>query len=277
MKISPNEAIAPLHRPATGICGSVSSTDCRALAEDDATPRSAPAPSGRPAAGPATNRPPIDRLATKPRMIRLMQGGMVSAITAEAASNATALPGFCLERRAAGISTEPTAATSAILEPEMPENSTIDITMTTFSPPRMRPTSALQQLDQANRHAVRLHQVADQDEERDRQQHEIVDAARHLLGEDHAGQRALDPDEDQRRQRQRKADRQAAEQRDEEADQHQRARRRHRCRATASPRPDRGRRRRRSQATPATMSRSGRAQKMSSANTVMNSAPTPIG
>ena len=70
-----------------------------------------------------------------------MQGGMVSAITADAANSATALPGFCRERRAAGISTEPTAATSAILEPEMPENSTIDITITTLSPPRMRPTA----------------------------------------------------------------------------------------------------------------------------------------
>ena len=35
---------------------------------------------------------------------------MVSAITADAASNATALPGFCRERRAAGISTEPIEA-----------------------------------------------------------------------------------------------------------------------------------------------------------------------
>ena len=56
-------------------------------------------------------------------------------------SNATALPGFCLERRAAGISTDPTAATSAILEPEMPENSTIDVTITTLRPPRMWPTA----------------------------------------------------------------------------------------------------------------------------------------
>ena len=50
---------------------------------------------------------------------------MVSAITADAASKATAPPGSCRDRRAAGISTEPTAATSAILEPEMPENTTM--------------------------------------------------------------------------------------------------------------------------------------------------------
>ena len=87
------------------------------------------------------NNPPIEMLATNPRMIRLMQGGMVSAITAEADNRATALPGFCFVRRAAGISTDPTAATSAIFEPEMPEKMTIDSTMTTFSPPRMRPTS----------------------------------------------------------------------------------------------------------------------------------------
>ena len=69
-----------------------------------------------------------------------MQGGMVSAITAEAASSATARPGFCPSRRAAGISTEPTAATSAIFEPDMPEKTTMLSTITTFSPPRSRPT-----------------------------------------------------------------------------------------------------------------------------------------
>jgi hypothetical protein len=57
--------------------------------------------------------------------------------------------------------------------------------------------------------------------------HEIVDAAGHLLGKDHAGQGALGPDEDQRRQRQRKADRQPTGERQREAHQHQRARRRH--------------------------------------------------
>ncbi len=140
MKISPNEAIAPLQRPDIGIRGSMSSAEAGRFPKmiDTAISASAISPAG---SRPATNRPPIDRLATKPRMIRLMQGGMVSAITAEAASNATALPGFCRERRAAGISTDPTAATSAILEPEMPENSTIDVTMTTLRPPRMCPTA----------------------------------------------------------------------------------------------------------------------------------------
>jgi hypothetical protein len=68
-------------------------------------------------------------------------------------------------------------------------------TITTFSPPRTRPT-ARSSSDQADGHAIRLHQVADEDEERDRQQDEIVDAPRHLLREDDARQRAVGPDID---------------------------------------------------------------------------------
>src|ERR1700685_22149 len=134
MKINQNDAIAPLQRPATEGRDSTSANDARLLPKriDTAISAKAIRPAGN---RPATNNPPIDRLATKPRMIRLMQGGMVSAITAEAASSATALPGFWRERRAAGISTEPTAATHAIFEPEMPEKITIDNTITTLSPP----------------------------------------------------------------------------------------------------------------------------------------------
>ena len=69
-----------------------------------------------------------------------MQGGIDSAMTADAPSSATALPGFCLDRLAAGMSTEPTAATSAVFDPEMPENSTMDRTRTMLSPPRIPPT-----------------------------------------------------------------------------------------------------------------------------------------
>ena len=146
-----------------------------------------------------------------------MQGGMVSAITAEAASSATVEPGFCPDLREAGISTAPTAATSAIFEPEMPENSTMARDHHHIQAAAHAPDQALQQFDQPHRHAVGFHQVANQNEKRDRQQHEIVDAARHLLGKDHAGQGALGPDEDQRRQRQRKADRQATGEREREA------------------------------------------------------------
>ena len=188
---------------------------------------------------PATNRPPIDRLATKPRMIRLMQGGMVSAITADAASSATALPGILPgaprrrdQHRADRGDVGHLGAGDAREQHHRHHHDDVQ-------PAAHPPDRALQQFDQANRHAVGFHQIADQDEERDREQHEIVDAARHLLREDDAGQRALHPDEDQRRERQRKADRQSAEQRDEEADQHQRARRRHRVRATGNPTPDR--------------------------------------
>ena len=140
MKISPNEAMAPLHRPETAGRGSASSAGSgRFPRMMDSTIRASAIERRRQQT--ATNNPPIDRLATKPRMMRLMQGGIVSAMTADAASSATAPPGFCFERRAAGISTDPTAATSAILEPEMPENSTIDITITTLRPPRIRPTA----------------------------------------------------------------------------------------------------------------------------------------
>jgi hypothetical protein len=141
MKIRPNEAIAPLHRPETSLRGCTASAASAGRLPNmiETTIRAAAiSPAGN---RPAMNNPPIERLATKPRMMRLMQGGMVSAITADAASKATALPGFCRDARAAGISTEPTAATSAILEPEMPENSTIEVTITTFRPPRMWPTA----------------------------------------------------------------------------------------------------------------------------------------
>src|SRR5215475_11316194 len=186
----PREAIAPPQSPDSSARGGSWPDDAGRLpnATQTAINASAISPAGK---SPATNKPPIERLATKPSMIRLMQGGMVSAMTAEAASRATALPGFCLVRRAAGISTEPTAATSAILLPEMPENSTMAVTITTFSPPRMCPTP------------------------------------RHLLSKNHAGQCALHPNEDQCRQCQRKADRQSGEQGCEETDQHQRAGRGH--------------------------------------------------
>ena len=74
-------------------------------------------------------------------MIRLTQGGIVSAMTADAASKATASPGFWPDLRAAGTSTDPTAATSAIFDPEMPEKTTMLSTITTSSPPRTRPTA----------------------------------------------------------------------------------------------------------------------------------------
>src|ERR1700748_457173 len=112
MKIRPNEAMAPLHRPEAGICDAIAADDSGGLPKtiDTAIKANAIRPAGN---SPAMNRPPIDRVATKPRMMQLLQGGKGSAVTAEAASSATALTGFCRERRAAGISTDPPAATSA--------------------------------------------------------------------------------------------------------------------------------------------------------------------
>jgi hypothetical protein len=78
--------------------------------------------------------------------------------------------------------------------------------------------------DQTNGHSVRLHEVADENEERDREQDEIVDPARHLLSEDETGQRAIDKDVDQRGEPQRKADRDSADQAADESDEHRQAR-----------------------------------------------------
>src|ERR1700680_3715641 len=119
MKIRPNEASAPLQSPAIGGRCSTSANDARLFAKmiDTAISANAISPAGN---RPATNNPPIDKLATKPRMIKLMQGGMVSAITAEAASNATAPPGFCRERRGAGGRHHPTPPASALLAAEVP-------------------------------------------------------------------------------------------------------------------------------------------------------------
>jgi len=107
-----------------------------------------------------------------------MQGGMVSAITAEAASSATAFP-ILPAAACCGDQHRATAATSAIWSRRCPRTD-LDVTITTFSPPAHRPTARCA-IRSGDRHAVGFHQIADQDEERNRQQHEkIVDAARHL-------------------------------------------------------------------------------------------------
>src|SRR5580700_3712277 len=94
MAIRPSETPAPNHIRRIALRESGSGGGAvEGLPNRTDTPISAAAIS---AAGsrPAANRPPIERLATNPRMIRLMQGGMVSAITADAASSATVEPGF---------------------------------------------------------------------------------------------------------------------------------------------------------------------------------------
>ena len=136
-----------------------------------------------------------------------MHGGMVSAITAEAASKATALarvlprpPRRRNQHRAHRRDIGHLRTGNAGEDDHRQHHHDVE--------PAANPSDeAFEQRDQTNGHAVRLHQVADEDEERDREQDEIVDAARHLLGEDQSRQRAVDPDVDQRGERQRKADR----------------------------------------------------------------------
>ena len=88
---------------------------------------------------PAMNNPPMEMLATNPMMIMLMQGGMVSAMTAEAASNPAASFGSCRVRRTAGMMIPPTAATSASFDPDTPEKKAVAVMMIRFKPPRTRP------------------------------------------------------------------------------------------------------------------------------------------
>jgi len=88
---------------------------------------------------PARNSPPIEILATKPMMIMLMQGGMVSAITPEAASTAAVSFGSWPVRRTAGTTMPPTAAISASLEPDTPEKNAVARMAMRFMEPRTRP------------------------------------------------------------------------------------------------------------------------------------------
>ena len=71
----------------------------------------------------------------------LIQGGIVSPITADAASSATASFSSYPDSRIAGTMIEPTAATSALFEPEMPENTAIAAIITTLNPPCTRPNA----------------------------------------------------------------------------------------------------------------------------------------
>ena len=72
-------------------------------------------------------------------MIMLMQGGMVSAITAVQASRPAVSFGSCLVLRTAGMMMPPTAAMSASLEPETPEKKAVAVMVIRPSPPRTRP------------------------------------------------------------------------------------------------------------------------------------------
>ena len=77
-----------------------------------------------------------------------------------------------------GIMTEPMAAESATAEPETEPNMVQAETVTTPSPPGMKASSERAKCDQAPSDAAMRHQLARQDEERDRGEMERLDAAR---------------------------------------------------------------------------------------------------
>jgi hypothetical protein len=132
------------------------------------------------------NNPPIDKLATNPRMIRLMHGGIFRHHRGRCEQRhraARILFGAARGRdqhRSDGGDVGHLGAGDAGKQHHRRHHH--DVEAAAHAADR-----ALQQFDQADRHAVGFHQIADQNEKRDRQQHEIVDAARHLLREDHAG------------------------------------------------------------------------------------------
>src|SRR5881628_1220657 len=88
---------------------------------------------------PAMNNPLIEMLATKPKMIMLTQGGIVSAMTPEHARRPAAAFGSCLVRRTAGMMMPPTAAMSASFDPDTPEKNATATMMMRLRPPLRRP------------------------------------------------------------------------------------------------------------------------------------------
>ena len=89
------------------------------------------------------------------------------------------------------------AATSALLEPEMPENTAMATTMTTLRPPRTRPHTRSRKATRRTDMPFTPHHQPGKHEERDGQQHVVADTRLHLLGKLHHGQDAGDRDVDQ--------------------------------------------------------------------------------
>ena len=79
----------------------------------------------KPGSSPAVNSPAIDTDVTDPITISTMEGGIVSLMAPEAASNATSSPSSAPRRFISGNSTGATAAMSAALDPLMPDTSRI--------------------------------------------------------------------------------------------------------------------------------------------------------
>ena len=74
---------------------------------------------------PAVNSAAIDTPVTEAIAISTIDGGMVSLIAPEAASSDTSSPSFMPRLRISGNNTGAIAAMSAVLEPEMPETSSM--------------------------------------------------------------------------------------------------------------------------------------------------------
>ena len=91
---------------------------------------------------PAMKSAAIDRSVRLARITIIRQGGTSTPMAEAAATIDTASSGVYPARVIAGISSEPTAETSAADEPEMPENRYSLTTVVMPRPPRMWPTSA---------------------------------------------------------------------------------------------------------------------------------------
>ncbi|MCY1236223.1 hypothetical protein D9M72_488690 [compost metagenome] len=98
----------------------------------------------RKAAGtkPARNSVVVEMVVMDPRISSTMLGGMVSPMMAEADRTATTSPRGYLRSSSMPRMVVPTAATSATLEPEMPEKMYMVTTTTWSRPPRRCPIRA---------------------------------------------------------------------------------------------------------------------------------------
>ena len=85
---------------------------------------------------PAVKSAAIEMPVTDAIAISTIDGGMVSLIAPEAASSDTSSPSFMPRLRISGNRTGATAAMSAVLEPEMPDTSSIAPSSTYDMPAR---------------------------------------------------------------------------------------------------------------------------------------------
>src|SRR5438477_7325291 len=89
----------------------------------------------------ARNRSRMERFATVPRMIIVIDGGIRIPVPEAAATIAADHGRRYPARVIGGIIVDPIAAASALTEPDRPENSMVDTTTLMPSPPGSQPTS----------------------------------------------------------------------------------------------------------------------------------------